>query len=129
MATVRACFLAYLAQRPRFAPANDDADDPPEIESESILIRDEFYCGRRFRAAAFHAIWFIEEDQLKIYHAGGSLAVVLSSDQITSMAEPGVSTETADSEPMVFKLPTPPESAAEITQDSSEASSEVRRAA
>jgi hypothetical protein len=43
---------------------------------ESLLICSGAYCGRRFDAAAGHAIWFVEEDQIKFYGADGKLAEV-----------------------------------------------------
>jgi hypothetical protein len=42
--------------------------------SESILLRDGLYCGRRFQTGDVHAVWFVEEDELKIYAEDGSLA-------------------------------------------------------
>jgi hypothetical protein len=44
---------------------------------ESILIRDGAYCGRRFETSQGHAIWFVEEDQLKFYRPDGSVVRVL----------------------------------------------------
>jgi hypothetical protein len=44
---------------------------------ETILIRDGAYCGRRFENDQASAIWFVEEDQLKVYRADGSVARVL----------------------------------------------------
>lgn len=41
--------------------------------NESILIRDGFYCGRKFRFADYSAVWFAEEDQLKLYDPQGAL--------------------------------------------------------
>ena len=49
---------------------------------ETILIRGGSYCGRRFEAEAGHAIWFVEEDQLKLVDAGGRVVRVL--DQVSS---------------------------------------------
>lgn len=43
---------------------------------ESLLICGGAYCGRRFDAAAGHAIWFVEEDQIKFYGADGKLTDV-----------------------------------------------------
>lgn len=43
---------------------------------ESLLICGGSYCGRRFDAAGGHAIWFVEEDQIKFYGADGKLAEV-----------------------------------------------------
>ena len=45
---------------------------------ESILIRDGSYCGRRFEADDAHAVWFLEEDQLKFYRADGGALCVLT---------------------------------------------------
>ena len=44
---------------------------------ETILIRDGIYCGRRFDAHDGHAIWFVEEEQLKFFRADGSVARVI----------------------------------------------------
>jgi len=43
---------------------------------ESLLIRGGAYCGRKFEAAKGHAVWFVEEDQIKFYGADGRLAEV-----------------------------------------------------
>jgi hypothetical protein len=40
---------------------------------ESILVRGGFYCGRRFRFQDYQAVWFAEEDQVKIYDPQGRL--------------------------------------------------------
>lgn len=45
---------------------------------ETILIRDGSYCGRRFEGDAGAAIWFVEEDQIKIYRQDGAVARVIS---------------------------------------------------
>ncbi|MFP6751908.1 MAG: hypothetical protein VB855_09550 [Pirellulaceae bacterium] len=45
--------------------------DPQDPIEEAILIRDDFYCGRRFRCGPLEAVWFVEEDQLKIYNQQG----------------------------------------------------------
>ena len=34
---------------------------------ESLLIREGNYCGRRFEADRGHALWFFEEDQVKVF--------------------------------------------------------------
>jgi hypothetical protein len=44
---------------------------------ETILIRGGNYCGRRFEADGGHALWFVEEDQLKFFRADGSVARVV----------------------------------------------------
>jgi len=51
----------------------------PQVEiSENILIREEMYCGRRFKSCGYQAIWFIEEDEIKIYAQQGTVVRVMS---------------------------------------------------
>ena len=47
--------------------------NPQDPIEEAILIRDGFYWGRRFRCGPLEAVWFVEEDQLKIYNQQGVL--------------------------------------------------------
>jgi hypothetical protein len=44
---------------------------------ETILIRNGYYCGRRFAVDSAHAVWFCEEDQLKFYGGDGAMVRVL----------------------------------------------------
>jgi hypothetical protein len=44
---------------------------------ESLLLREGLYCGRRFEAEHGDAIWFIEEDELKIIGADGRVRRVI----------------------------------------------------
>ena len=57
---------------------------------ETILIRNGFYCGRRFAVEGAHAVWFCEENQIKVYGPGGNvLQVVQDADrQLTLPAAP-----------------------------------------
>lgn len=41
---------------------------------ETVLIREGVYCGRRFDLPGGHAIWFVEEQQIKFYRGDGRLA-------------------------------------------------------
>ena len=50
----------------------------PAEFSESILTKGGNYCGRRFTGEGGHAIWFVEENQLKLYAADGQLTQVIS---------------------------------------------------
>lgn len=52
-----------------------------EEMSESILIRDGYYCGRRFKWGAFSAVWFAEEDQIKLFDEDGQLIESLAIDK------------------------------------------------
>ncbi|GEM_PF-734073 len=66
--------LAAVRERLRawYEARTQHAETPWEI-AESILIRDGFYCGRTFRFADFRAVWFLEEEQVKIYDTAGAL--------------------------------------------------------
>ena len=44
---------------------------------ETILVRDGYYCGWRFETDAGAAIWFVEENQVKVFRADGTIAQVL----------------------------------------------------
>jgi len=45
---------------------------PEEMEvSETVLIRNGFYCGRCFRGEAVRAVWFAEENVVKFYGEEG----------------------------------------------------------
>lgn len=47
-----------------------------EAFQETILIRNGQYCGRRFRAGPFEAVWFSDENELKFYAPEGGVARV-----------------------------------------------------
>lgn len=40
---------------------------------ETVLIRNGYYCGRRFYCDGFHAVWFVEEQQIKYFNEEGQL--------------------------------------------------------
>lgn len=46
------------------------------VPQETILVRGGIYCGRRFDAAGQHAVWFLEENQVKFYGPQGELRLV-----------------------------------------------------
>ncbi len=51
----------------------------PQAEiHETILIRSGCYCGRRFACDGLEAVWFVEEDQLKVFARSGVLCDVRS---------------------------------------------------
>jgi hypothetical protein len=61
-------------------------NDADEVR-ETILIRGGAYCGRRFETSEAHAVWFVEENQLKFYCSDGSLArVVVPSSKAQALA-------------------------------------------
>ncbi len=52
----------------------------PDRFRESILLHDGNYCGRRFDTAGAHAIWFVEENQIKVVSGDGRVVRVLVAD-------------------------------------------------
>jgi hypothetical protein len=47
---------------------------------ETMLIRNGFFCGRRFDLDGLQAVWFSEEDEIKFFGRSGSLALVIGLD-------------------------------------------------
>ena len=46
---------------------------------ETVLIRNEAYCGHRFRLGEHSAVWFVEENELKFYSPDGKILEVIDS--------------------------------------------------
>lgn len=40
---------------------------------ETILIRNGLYCGRKFQVSGYEVIWFVEEDEIKVFGPCGNL--------------------------------------------------------
>lgn len=87
LANVRKAFQHWLAEHAGSA-AEDGGDGRPEsrLAGESILIRGGFYCGRRLDASTHHAVWFVEEDELKVYEATGQLVCSMQTGEISRWA-------------------------------------------
>ena len=49
-----------------------------ESPHETILIRQGYYCGRRFIVHDQEAVWFMEEKQLKFYDSNGGVLQTVS---------------------------------------------------
>ena len=98
LAIVRACLTNWLSEQQGLGGSPIGSENP--ILRESVLIRNEFYCGRRFHTSEHQAVWFIEEDELKIYRNSGELVCVLSSTEINSHAAAIVQTQEHGSEPV-----------------------------
>lgn len=137
LAVVRACLTRWLRENRGSEPESPRGETsrqahPPPF-SESILVRDQFYCGRRFHAGSYRAVWFLEEDELKISTDTGQLVCVLSGSEITEMAARSVAggAESRDESAHILPLPSAPaasESAGPPPQ-SPAAASAARRAA
>ena len=80
LAKVRTRFLNWMLDVHHDQSTADS--NRPLIRRESMLIRDEFFCGRRFHSDQYDAIWFIEEDVLKIFRTDGTLAQTLRGAEI-----------------------------------------------
>lgn len=65
-------------------------DQFPDEETQlrdSIFINDGFYRGRRFRSDKISAIWFAEEDQLKIHSLDGACLASWDEAELALRAE------------------------------------------
>ena len=124
LATVRAAFENWVESQ--VDPTGETEADPC-LTGESILIRDEFYCGRRFRTSTHHAVWFIEEDQLKIFTTSKVLCVVLAAAEIDEWGAPALDASHDDT-PQVISMQRPIE-ASPVADDADEGGNPVRRAA
>lgn len=82
--TVRQCLEHWLQTLRDGDPAAAASDKVPF--RESILIREGFYCGRRFDAEGWSAVWFLEEDQLKISDASGAVVAAFRGDELDRAA-------------------------------------------
>jgi hypothetical protein len=63
-ATIQQQFLQLLADRGIVSS---------EGVRETLLIRDGFFCGRKFSMEGFSLVWFIEEDQIKLFDRDNQL--------------------------------------------------------
>ena len=126
LSTVRDQLIRWMTDQslPQLDSDSSSATSSP-IRSESILIRDGFYCGRRFDLGSHRAVWFLEEDVVKIYSQEGELESVLSGAELSQR------TEVEAGCGHVLTLPTQPERSAEADpkSDDGEEQGEIRRAA
>jgi hypothetical protein len=59
----------------QFAEISPDLD---RIDQETLLIRNGQYCGHRYQNDRLTAVWFLEENQLKVYDEAGHVLRVVS---------------------------------------------------
>ena len=55
--------------------------------AETILIRDGYYCGRRFQCDGLSAVWFIEEQEVKFYDRQGQVTRVAALQEDLPLVE------------------------------------------
>ena len=91
--------------------------------TESFLIREEFFCGRRFVTPTHRATWFVEQDELKIHETHGPLCLSIQGDQIDALAaeQRQASKEMESDHPSILPMPS--------FSNEDEDNREVRRAA
>lgn len=53
---------------------------------EAMLIREGWFCGRRFECDGLQAVWFVEENQLKVYGREGRVSEVVSLQRVPHQA-------------------------------------------
>lgn len=114
LAQVRECFCQVAAAD------LDQSRQTVAIERESILIRDEFLCGRRIDCGTHRGVWFIEQDELKVHRASGELVAVYRGTEIDGQLE------SAESDQHILKMPGV---GAQTTSQSENENDSVRRAA
>jgi hypothetical protein len=116
LASVRRCIDRWLEQQ--------EIEGDVEIR-DAVLIRDGFYVGRRFQMGTFQAVWFMEEDELKIQDMNGNLLAKLDSNGISDASQkPEHSRPEVDEEAMTIPMTRP-----QVATDQVATDQEVRRAA
>ena len=69
--------LDYLERVRRFVRLTfEELGGPVKTVEETVLLRGEHYCGRRFRSGSMVAVWFSDENELKFYSPQGGIARV-----------------------------------------------------
>ncbi|TWT66117.1 hypothetical protein [Allorhodopirellula solitaria] len=103
LARVRNCVHAYC--QGQYPDESIDLHD-------SIFINNGFYCGRKFRCEQFSAIWFAEEDQLKIHDTDGACLVSWNaaemSEQVQELHQKQALAQAENSEQTQPAVPTEP---------------------
>jgi hypothetical protein len=82
LAAVRLRLEQWLVENGTTNADDVASETPPKIRGESILIRGGFYCGRQFDAGEHRAIWFMEEDELKISTRDGKWVCSLQGEAL-----------------------------------------------
>lgn len=93
LSSVRNALRQWISER------QPDAVDLHQPASEAMLIRDGFFCGRRFRFPNYQAVWFLEEDELKIRDLQGTGLALLSTTEIDELAGVWEATLAAQAQP------------------------------
>ncbi|SMP54100.1 hypothetical protein SAMN06265222_104203 [Neorhodopirellula lusitana] len=126
LARVRRSLQHWLESHPQEdVNATEENEQGTDDLRESIFVCDGFYRGRRFRTAAIAAVWFAEEDELKIHSAAGQCLASLDAAGIAELAGP----EVADVLPMIRSAATPPTAAPSTETPQTEEAQPLRRAA
>ncbi len=87
-----------------FADLRLSGEGPPR---ESLMIRGGMYCGRRFDAEHGHALWFFEEDQIKVFGADGGVLRVMERVSAPQMGAAGGRRSKEQGQPRARQNPHP----------------------
>jgi hypothetical protein len=69
--------LDYLERVRRFVRSTfEELGGPVMTVEETVLLRGDHYCGRRFRSGPLVAVWFSDENELKFYADNGGVTRV-----------------------------------------------------
>lgn len=60
---------------------------PEQATCETILIREGFYCGRRFHCDSWRAIWFVEEHVVKFYTSEGDFRESVDLNELSERSD------------------------------------------
>lgn len=52
---------------------NEAGIAPPAIQSEALLCRNGYVVGRQFNFDGARAVWFLDEERIKIYRGDGTV--------------------------------------------------------
>ena len=55
---------------------------------EALLIREGYFCGRRFSLGEHQAVWFIEENQIKLFGPEGQVIKSLVASELAEDVAP-----------------------------------------
>lgn len=70
-----------IRQHVRQLVAEHGGDSQSEM-AESLLIRGGHFCGRRFELDGMSAVWFVEENELKVYDRQGELLAAVDASSV-----------------------------------------------
>jgi len=96
LASVRRCLELWLDSQ--------QCDTDAEIR-DSVLIRDGFYVGRRFQLGNFSAVWFMEQDEVKVRDASGSVVARFDAQAIDQASQSPIKSDPTSDDATIISIP------------------------